>query len=106
MFGVGAAYAERRCGLQGGQLEIRTGRAVISPRLHILMHEVVANQRWADAPSGVSAIARRLRGDDFEVLCDAQSHGIETVGQALAVRATRRAPSGCTSTPQVAADGR
>lgn len=41
------------------------GRAV-SPRLHLLMHELVANQIWGDDPPEVWTTAERLTAEGFE----------------------------------------
>ena len=40
--------------------EIHLGGRVVSPNLHIAMHEIVANQLWADEPPEVWQTAQRL----------------------------------------------
>jgi light-regulated signal transduction histidine kinase (bacteriophytochrome) len=49
-----------------GRREIRVGRDMINPALHIAMHEIVANQLWADNPPEVWAIAQRLLADGYD----------------------------------------
>ena len=99
---IEAEHPELRRALKEGRREIRFGRDVINPVLHITMHEVVANQLWADDPPEVWATAKRLVGDGydrhevlhmlasvvagevFEIMGNEQVHDIDRVRQALA----------------------
>ncbi len=40
--------------------DVHAGGEVMNPRLHIAMHEIVANQLWADRPPEVWLTAQRL----------------------------------------------
>ena len=82
--------------------EIRVGRDIFNPVLHIATHEIVANQLWVDDPPEVWVTAQRLladgydrhdvlhmlasvvAGEVFEILGHEQSHDIERVRRALA----------------------
>jgi hypothetical protein len=46
--------------------EIEIGGATISPRLHLSMHEIVANQLWDDEPPETWQTARRLLALGYE----------------------------------------
>lgn len=46
--------------------DIDTEAADFSPRFHLTMHEVIANQLWDDDPPEVWQAARRLRDQDVE----------------------------------------
>lgn len=99
---IGAEHPELRRALQEGRHEIRIGRDIMNPVLHITMHEIVANQLWADDPPEVWATAQRLladgyerhevlhmlasvvAGEVFEIMRHEQPHDIERVRQALA----------------------
>ncbi|MGH2556846.1 MAG: DUF1841 family protein [Actinomycetota bacterium] len=51
--------------------EVEIGGARMNPRLHIAMHELVANQLWHNDPAEVWETAQRLRGlghDRHEIL--------------------------------------
>jgi hypothetical protein len=50
---IEAEHPELRRALKEGRREIRIGRDIINPVLHIAMHEIVANQLWADDPPEV-----------------------------------------------------
>lgn len=98
---IEAEHPELRGALKEGRREIRIGRDTINPVLHIAMHEIVANQLWADDPPEVWATAQRLLGDGyerhevlhmlasvvagevFEIMRHEQAHEIERVRQAL-----------------------
>jgi Domain of unknown function (DUF1841) len=57
--------------LRDGTSEIEMGGSTINPRLHLVVHEIVANQLWDDAPPEVWHTAVRLLGmgyDRHEVL--------------------------------------
>ncbi len=96
-----------------GRREIRVGRDMINPALHIAMHEIVANQLWADNPPEVWAIAQRLLADGydrhealhmlasvvttevFEIMRHEQPPDIERVRRALARPARRVGATSC-----------
>jgi Plasmid pRiA4b ORF-3-like protein/Domain of unknown function (DUF1841) len=72
----------------------------VNPRLHIAMHEIVANQLWDDDPPEAWAAAQRLvaqghdRHDVLHALADVavrQLHGALSSGQPVADSAYRRA---------------
>jgi hypothetical protein len=46
--------------------DVHAGTEVMNPRLHIAMHEIVANQLWADDPPEVWRTARRLLQAGYE----------------------------------------
>ncbi|MGA8296394.1 MAG: DUF1841 family protein [Acidimicrobiales bacterium] len=99
---IEAQHPELRRALKEGLREIRIGRDVINPVLHIAMHEIVANQLWADDPPEVWATAQRLlaegyerhevlhmlasvvSGEVFEIMRHEQPHDIQRVRLALA----------------------
>jgi hypothetical protein len=99
---IEAEHPELRRALTEGQREIRIGGDVVNPVLHISMHEIVANQLWADDPPEVWKTAQRLladgyerhevlhmlasvvAGEVFEIMRQQQPHDIERVRQALA----------------------
>ncbi len=55
-----AAHPELRRTLDSGAPEIHLHGTTINPQLHVAMHEVVANQLWADEPPEVWQTAQRL----------------------------------------------
>ena len=63
---IEAEHPELRQALDDGAREIRLGREVMNPRLHIAMHEIVTNQLWADDPPEMWQTARRLTSADYE----------------------------------------
>ena len=72
----------------------------VNPRLHIAMHEIVANQLWDDDPPEAWAAAQRLVGqghdrhDVLHALADVvarQLHGALSTGLSIADSAYRRA---------------
>ncbi|WP_445190019.1 DUF1841 family protein [Pseudonocardia sp. Cha107L01] len=60
-----------RCSL----IRCRTGWSSVNPRLHVVLHRVIANQLWDDTPAEVWQAARRLL---------AQGHDRHTILHALA----------------------
>jgi Domain of unknown function (DUF1841) len=99
---IQAEHPELRRALKEGRREIRVGREVINPVLHIAMHEIVANQLWANDPPEMWATAQRLladgydrhevlhmlasvvAGEVFEILRHEQPTDVERVRQTLA----------------------
>ena len=63
---IEADHPELHKALVEGAEEVRQGSRVVNPRLHISMHEVVANQLWADDPPDVWRTARRLTAAGYE----------------------------------------
>jgi Domain of unknown function (DUF1841) len=63
---VEAEHPDLKQALDNGLNEVRSGGDVMSPRLHILMHEIVTNQLWADDPPEVWQTAKRLTGAGYE----------------------------------------
>ena len=57
---IEAEHPELRRALQTGQREIHLWDTTVNPVLHIAMHEIVANQLWANAPPEVWQTAKRL----------------------------------------------
>lgn len=57
-----AEHPELASAIENGQDEIAIGHdgVTMSPRLHLAMHEVVANQIWSNDPPEVWATAQRL----------------------------------------------
>jgi hypothetical protein len=59
----------------------------VNPRLHLTLHEVIANQLWADDPPEVWQASRRLRDADVDrhdVLHELLSALVEHMHPALA----------------------
>jgi hypothetical protein len=97
-----AEHPELQRAVQEDLREIRLGGAVINPALHLTMHEIVANQLWADDPPEVWETAQRLSeagyarhdvlhmlgsvvsDEVFEVLRHGESHDPERVRAGLA----------------------
>jgi hypothetical protein len=52
--------------LQGDADEVEVDGLVLNPRMHITLHEVVANQLWDDDPPEAWDTARRLRTAGYE----------------------------------------
>ena len=99
---IEAEHPELRRALKEGRREIRVGRDIVNPVLHIAMHEIVANQLWADNPPEAWATAQRLladgydrhevlhmlasvvAGEVFEGMLHEQGHDVQRVQQAFA----------------------
>lgn len=99
---IEAEHPELRRALKEGRREIRIGREVVNPVLHIAMHEIVANQLWIDDPPEVWRTAQRLladgydrhevlhmlasvvAGEVFEIMRHQRPHDTQRVRQALA----------------------
>jgi hypothetical protein len=80
----------------GGDLHV--GTEVVNHRLHIAMHEIVANQVWADDPPEVWRTAERLlveghdRHDILHMLASVMSdqvHGALTQGKSFDIERFR-----------------
>jgi Domain of unknown function (DUF1841) len=65
-FLIEAEHPELRAALQGDDDEIVLSGQTMSPRLHITMHEIVAEQLWRDDPPEVWQTARRLLTEGYE----------------------------------------
>jgi hypothetical protein len=63
---IEAEHHELRAALQSGQDEIVLHGQTMSPRLHIAMHEIVANQLWDDDPPETWATAQRLLAAGYD----------------------------------------
>jgi len=84
---IEAEHPEFRGAIEDDVREIHTGGRVVSPNLHIAMHEIVANQLWADEPPEVWQTAQRLTAagyDRHEVLHMLGSVVAEEVWRSLA----------------------
>jgi hypothetical protein len=57
---IEAEHPELHNALEADRTEIHVDGAAMSPRLHITMHEVVANQIWDDDPPETWQTAQRL----------------------------------------------
>jgi hypothetical protein len=62
---IEAEHPELREALERDE-EILVGGEPMNPRLHITMHEIVANQLWNDDPPEVWQTAQRLLADGYE----------------------------------------
>lgn len=63
---IEAEHPELHRALRRRDDEIIVGGAPINPRLHIAMHEIVANQLWDDDPPEVWETAKRLTALGYE----------------------------------------
>jgi len=63
---IEAEHPEFRGAIEDDVPEIHTGGRVVSPNLHIAMHEIVANQLWADEPPEVWQTAQRLTAAGYD----------------------------------------
>jgi hypothetical protein len=63
---IEAEHPDLKQALDDDVRDIRRGADVMNPRLHITMHEIVANQLWADEPPEVWQTAKRLVGAGYE----------------------------------------
>ncbi len=61
-----AEHPELHRALEAGLTEIHAQGRTINPALHVAMHEIVANQLWADNPSEVWLTASRLLAAGYE----------------------------------------
>lgn len=57
---IEAEHPELHVALRSGRREIHRSGTTMSPALHITMHEIVANQLWADDPPEMWETAQRL----------------------------------------------
>ncbi len=55
-----AEHPELASAIEDDEDEVLVGGEPLNPRLHITIHEIVANQLWADDPPEVWQTARRL----------------------------------------------
>ena len=99
---IQAEHPELHQALASGQGEVHVGGVTVNPVLHIAMHEIVANQLWANDPPEMWETAVRLlaagyerhkvlhmlasvvSGEVFEALRNQTPHEIERVRAALA----------------------
>lgn len=68
---IRAQHPRMAAAIERGEDEVEVGGEIVNPRLHLAMHELVANRLWADDPPGVWQTARELTGqghDPHEVL--------------------------------------
>jgi len=63
---IEAERPELRQAIADDVQELHEGGRVISPTLHITMHEIVANQLWSDDPPEVWATAQRLSAAGYD----------------------------------------
>jgi hypothetical protein len=63
---IKAEHPELKKALDEGRGEVHQGREVMSPALHIAMHEIVTNQLWADDPPEMWQAAGRLTSAGYE----------------------------------------
>ena len=63
---IEAEHPEFQRALEDDVREIHAGGTVMSPRLHIAMHEIVANQLWADEPPEVWRTAKTLTSAGYD----------------------------------------
>ena len=99
---IEAEHPELADALESDVREIRLGGQVMSPRLHIAMHEIVANQLLADEPAEIWQTALRLTeagcqrhdvlhmlgsvvsGEVWQALAKGSPHDINRIRQELA----------------------
>lgn len=99
---IQAEHPELHQALASGQGEVHVGGVTVNPVLHIAMHEIVANQLWANDPPEIWETAVRLlaagydryevlhmlasvvSGEVFEAVRNQTPHQIERVRAALA----------------------
>ena len=63
---IEAEHPELHAALRAGRDEIVVDGEPMSPRLHITMHEIVANQLWDDEPPEAWETAQRLLDAGYE----------------------------------------
>jgi hypothetical protein len=63
---IEAEHPELKKALDEGRDEVHRGREVMSPALHIAMHEIVTNQLWADDPPEMWQAAGRVSSAGYE----------------------------------------
>jgi Domain of unknown function (DUF1841) len=83
---IEAEHPELHRALRTGADEVHLAGTTINPRLHIVMHEIVANQLWADDPPEMWETAQRLTAagyDRHEVLHMLASVNSQTVYHVL-----------------------
>jgi hypothetical protein len=61
-----AEHPELHRAIEADLDEIHTHGTTVNPRLHLAMHEIVANQLWADDPPEVWQTAQRLLDAGYE----------------------------------------
>ena len=61
-----AEHPELHAAIENDRTEIHTNGTTISPALHLAMHEIGANQLWADDPPEAWHTAQRLIGAGYE----------------------------------------
>ena len=99
---IQSEHPELHQALASGQREVHVGGVTVNPVVHIAMHEIVANQLWANDPPEMWDTAVRLlaagyerhevlhmlasvvSGEVFEALRNQTPHAIERVRAALA----------------------
>lgn len=65
-FLIEAEHPELHEALHGGADEVAVDGIVMNPRLHVAMHEIVANQLWADDPPEMWETAQRLTDAGYD----------------------------------------
>jgi Domain of unknown function (DUF1841) len=63
---IRAEHPELEDGLKAGVRELEGPNGPINPRLHLVMHGIVANQLWDDSPPEVWETAPRLLDSGYE----------------------------------------
>ena len=63
---IRAEHPDLAAAIRRGEEEVVVGGVTMNPRLHLTIHEVVANQLWADDPPEVWRTARLLLGLGYE----------------------------------------
>jgi hypothetical protein len=63
---IEAEHPELHRALRGRESEVTVGGQLINPRLHMTMHEIVANQLWDDDPPETWETAQRLIALGYE----------------------------------------
>jgi hypothetical protein len=63
---IQAEHPEFHQALADGQREVHVGGVTVNPVLHIAMHEIVANQLWANDPPEMWETAVRLLAAGYE----------------------------------------
>ncbi len=63
---IEAEHPELHHALRSDADEVHIAGNAVNPRLHVAMHEIVANQLWADDPPEVWATAQRLTDNGYD----------------------------------------
>jgi hypothetical protein len=89
-FLIEAEHPELHAALRSGQDEIQLAGETMNPRLHIVMHEIVANQLWDGDPPEAWETAKRLLDAGYERHEVLHMLGSVVAGELFEVMSARR----------------